>query len=50
MRCFIVCAHRRYFAGDGENEGGGYMHSRREKCIQSFEQKSEMKRSRGLHL
>lgn len=54
MRCFIVCVHRKFFVGDEENEGefgvGVYMHSRREKCIKYFGQKSEKKRSRGLHL
>lgn len=44
MQFFIVCAHRRYIAGDEKNEGEfgveGYMHSRREKCVQGFRKKN----------
>ena len=43
--CFLVMRKN-----EGEFGVEGYMHSRRETCIQYFGQKSETKRSRGLHL
>lgn len=46
--------HSLFTAGDVKNEDEfcveGFTHSRREKCIQSFGQKNEMKTSRGFHL